>query len=69
MFSRLMQWIYRTFFGLVIEAKPRDDLEKLEAERETLLAAYQGIDQALIINRKRIDALIDRRLEDWKPSL
>jgi hypothetical protein len=69
MLGRLMKWIYRTFFGITSKANPADELEKLEAERETLQAAYQGINQALIINRKRIDTLIDRQIEDLELSL
>lgn len=53
-----MEWIYRTFLGL--ETRPAGDLAALEAERETLLVGREAIDQALLINRDRIDALIER---------
>lgn len=71
MFGRLMQWIYRVCFGLHVEAgqqTPIDELDELEAERETLLAAYSRIDRLLLINRRRIDDLITRRIENWQAS-
>lgn len=52
-----MQWLYRTFLG--IETRPAGDLAALETERETLLAGREAIEQALLINRDRIDALIE----------
>lgn len=56
---RLMEWLYRTFLGL--ETRPAGDLHALEAERETLLAGREAIEQALIINRDRIDAIVERQ--------
>lgn len=63
---RLMSWLYRRVLGL--EVRPAGDLAALEAERDTLLAARQGVEQALLINRNRIDALIDRATE-WRAPL
>jgi len=56
---RLMEWLYRTFLGL--ETRPAGDLHALEAERETLLAGREAIEQALRINRDRIDAIVERQ--------
>ena len=61
-----MAFLYRRLLGL--EIRPNTPLDALEAERETLLAGRDAIEQALLINRNRIDALIDRATE-WRAPL
>lgn len=66
--SRLMQALYRALYGLEV-GPVKGSLEALDAERETLLAARSGIEQALAINGRRIDQTIDRMADEGRAAL